>query len=107
MTSTGIANPARLRAAQQMHSNDVAAAIGQAIEEARISAGHTQASLGRILGVNTSTVSRWETGERSLGVDRIADIADALESTSLRLLERVMEVLATPPDEHGPPASSD
>lgn len=41
----------------------------------RKSAGYTQKALAGELGVAEMTVSRWETGERKIGVKKLAEIA--------------------------------
>lgn len=41
----------------------------------RKTAGFTQKALAGELGVAEMTVSRWETGERKIGVKKLADVA--------------------------------
>jgi transcriptional regulator with XRE-family HTH domain len=53
-------------------------AIGARIARARKSAGWSQAKLGDIVGVSTSTLCRIERGDQELTVPRAHDFADVL-----------------------------
>lgn len=55
------------------------------IKVARIKAGYTQQEIADKLGVAKNTVSRWETGERSLTVENLIKLAD-LYKTSIDFL---------------------
>lgn len=48
------------------------------LKSARIRAGLTQVQLAEKLGVKPLAVSRWEIGDRSMSVDTLWRVADAL-----------------------------
>lgn len=89
-----------------LQSIDLRQALGHAIKEARKQAGHSQQALAVMLGVNTSTIWRWEKGRRPIAIDDIAALADACETSYDHLLEMVVDILrgeaeATLPDATG------
>jgi transcriptional regulator with XRE-family HTH domain len=53
--------------------------LGKNIKEMRRRRGLTQEELGKIIGVEKSTISRWESGDRKLNIDHIKNIALVLE----------------------------
>lgn len=59
---------------------------GNRLKQARIIAGHTQESLGEILGTTATRIWQWETGKHSPKSDAIPAIANALGVTSDFLL---------------------
>ncbi len=52
--------------------------IGAAVREARLTQGITQDELARVLGVNRTTITRYESGIRSLSISALIQIAHAL-----------------------------
>lgn len=60
--------------------------IGQALQQTRLRSGITQAELGKALGVQRVTVSRWERGERSLDLTTLLTIARLLRINPEALL---------------------
>lgn len=57
-------------------------------KEARIKAGLTQEEVAQKLGLNRSTIARWETGIGLPRADSLADIADVLGCTIDDLLRK-------------------
>jgi transcriptional regulator with XRE-family HTH domain len=48
------------------------------IKECRLATGMKQADLANLLGINTTTVSKWEVGESAPRASQIPAVADAL-----------------------------
>lgn len=67
--------------------------IGQALQQARLRSGITQAELGHALGVKRVTVSRWERGERSLDITTLLTIARLLHIDPATLLPDTEPIL--------------
>lgn len=61
---------------------------GEAIRELRISNGLTQGELGKMIGVNHSVISSYETGEHSAHPKRIKVIAAALGCHPKEILKK-------------------
>lgn len=59
---------------------------GNRLKQARLMAGHTQESLGEVLGTDARRIWQWETGKHSPKSDILPDIANALGVTSDFLL---------------------
>lgn len=55
--------------------------IGRNIAHARVSAGLTQQQLADVLSTNRTTITQYETGARKPSLDRLQQIATALETT--------------------------
>lgn len=55
--------------------------IGRNIAHARVSAGLTQQALADKLGTNRTTITQYETEARKPSLDRLQEIATALETT--------------------------
>lgn len=60
--------------------------MGEAIRQARVAAGVTQHQLADASGVSRPAIARIETGEASIQIDRLWDIAEALHTTPSALL---------------------
>lgn len=56
------------------------------LKEIRLKRGLTQEEVGKILGVNDSTISKYEMGKRKLSHDQIIKLSIALEVTPNELL---------------------
>jgi transcriptional regulator with XRE-family HTH domain len=77
--------------------------VGAALREARLSRGHRQDDLARMLGVDRSTIARYESGERAMSVNTLVQVArllnrplltflpDALPNEGLRTILQVLE----------------
>lgn len=61
-------------------------AVGEAIRQARIDAGMTQHQLADASGVSRPAIARIETGEASIQIDRLWDLAEALNTTPSTIL---------------------
>lgn len=72
---------------QLLHVNAgrVIATAGELMRRRRRELGHTQADAARSIGVNQSTVSKWERGDR-IGWDHAANVAAYLGITPAALL---------------------
>ncbi len=68
-------------------------ALGKALREARLNAGHTQMSLGLETGVHRNYVGGIERGERSPTVKRMAVLAKELDVALDDLFCRAAELL--------------
>lgn len=60
--------------------------IGRLIEARRNQEGLSQTDLGRLVGVGQSSIAAYETGERSIQMGRLADIARVLRVPVAALL---------------------
>lgn len=49
--------------------------IGERLRIARKNAGLKQDDIARYLGIGNSTISEWETGKRSPGIDQVEELA--------------------------------
>lgn len=65
--------------------------IHENIRKARKAAGVTQTELAKKVGVYQKDISRWENGERTPGVEALADICIALKVSADTLLETGMK----------------
>jgi transcriptional regulator with XRE-family HTH domain len=72
--------------------------IGKRIEELRLTKGFTKLRLARMTDVSSASITRMEAGRHSVGIDTLARIANALDSTveivedgQLRVEEREWE----------------
>lgn len=61
-------------------------AVGDAIREARTAAGITQAVLAELSGVSRPAIARIETGTTSVQIDRLWELAAALQTTPSAIL---------------------
>lgn len=61
-------------------------AVGEAVRRARLASGLSQEGLARLSGVSRAAIARIETGEASTQVDRLWDLASALETTPSAIL---------------------
>jgi transcriptional regulator with XRE-family HTH domain len=61
------------------HAQTIDAQIGAQLRAARLQAVLTQDELAQALGVDRSTVAKWETGQRSLTVENLIRAATVLE----------------------------
>lgn len=66
MTSKGMPHP-------------VCWAVGQRIRQAREAKGWLQADLADRAGYDTTAISLWERGKHSIGIVKLADVAQALD----------------------------
>lgn len=62
--------------------------IGHAVAAARQAHGVSQGRLARAIGVSVGTVQAYERGRTRIAVERLADLADALECEPADLLPR-------------------
>jgi len=69
--------------------SDFQKALGVKIAEARKAKGLKQKELAAMLGVEVTTISRWETGWSGIPLFRLGDIAAALDVTASDLLEGI------------------
>lgn len=60
--------------------------LGTRIRELRKQNGLTQSQLGKLVGVDGNTVSRWELGKLGIGKDYILKIAHALDTSTSYLM---------------------
>lgn len=60
--------------------------IGSKIKAARKAAHMGQAELGEAIGIGKSSISEWESGKRSPDIDKVKDIAKALNVTPAYLM---------------------
>jgi transcriptional regulator with XRE-family HTH domain len=60
--------------------------IGRRIRHARRQRGHTQADLGRAVGVSRTSINNIEAGRQRLPIDLLYDIADVLDIQAVSLL---------------------
>lgn len=67
-------------------------AIGEAIQVRRSTLGISQTACGELVGVAQEEISRIESGRHAIGVDRLWQIADALETTPAGLLIAAQEI---------------
>lgn len=58
---------------------EVSTAVGARIRQVRLGLGLTQRELGEAVGVGQAAVSCWEHGRRSITVDWLVLVAQALE----------------------------
>lgn len=63
--------------------------LGDTIRATRLAAGLTQEKTALAAGLDRSFYVEVETGKHSLAVDRLFDIADALDVPASRLLESI------------------
>ena len=70
--------------------------IGAALREARLTQGFTQDELARALGVNRTTIARYESGIRSLSISALLQVARAL-TVPVTVLVPGLQTLAPPP----------
>lgn len=70
--------------------------FSEKLKEARTASGLTQIQLAKLLGVDATTYSGYETGRRQPDVPRIRALAQALQITSDQLLELDTPDAATP-----------
>ncbi len=71
--------------------------VGEALRGARIAAGLTQQALSDASGVSRPAIARIETGEASVQIDRLWDLAEALHTTPSALLSSAEELIRRPP----------
>lgn len=62
--------------------------IGDNIRNRREELGMSQDQLADIVGTSRKAVSRYETGEREMGITFFTQYADALETEPMRLLPK-------------------
>lgn len=67
--------------------------IGMVLRECRVDAGLSATQVGDRIGAGASIVTSYERGERTVSVERLVDLAGALE-TNLRLLVGVIDTRA-------------
>ena len=84
---------------KQKHDPDLLALIGRRIAEARRARGMTQAELAEAVGIETITLSRYETGSRGPSISTIDLAAYALGVEIGDLVDRGREL---PPPQHSP-----
>ncbi|MFW0786409.1 helix-turn-helix transcriptional regulator [Gordonia sp. CPCC 206044] len=73
-------------------------AVGEAIRSARLTSGMSQQQLADASGVSRPAIARIETGEASTQIDRLWELAEALNtapSTLLAVAERLMQLPPT------------
>ncbi|WP_248492332.1 helix-turn-helix domain-containing protein [Tsukamurella sp. PLM1] len=68
-------------------------AVGEALRRARLSSGLSQEGLARLSGVSRAAIARIETGEASTQVDRLWDLAAALDTTPSAILAQAEGLL--------------
>lgn len=74
-------------------ADDLAVALGQVIHQARFRAGLTQYRLARSLGVDRSTVSRWEAGLRTPTMPHLRALGELVDRPASALLAEVEQLL--------------
>lgn len=57
-------------------------AAGAEIRRLRTSTGITQRTLAKVVGVNHSTISRWERGIEDIGLYQLLQVFSALDATA-------------------------
>lgn len=72
--------------------------IGAALREARLTQGFTQDELAQALGINRTTIARYESGIRGLSIGALLQIAQVLDVALTTLLPGT----ATGPHEQAP-----
>lgn len=68
-------------------------AVGEALRRARLSSGLSQDGLAKLSGVSRAAIARIETGEASTQVDRLWDLAAALNTTPSAILAQAEGML--------------
>ncbi|WP_225536144.1 MULTISPECIES: helix-turn-helix domain-containing protein [Tsukamurella] len=68
-------------------------AVGEALRRARLSSGLSQEGLAKLSGVSRAAIARIETGEASTQVDRLWDLAAALDTTPSAILAQAEGLL--------------
>ncbi|MFW0790001.1 helix-turn-helix domain-containing protein [Gordonia sp. CPCC 205333] len=71
-------------------------AVGEAIRSARVCAHLTQARLAELSGVSRPAIARIETGEASIQIDRLWELAAALNTTPSAILTAAEQILQGP-----------
>ncbi len=69
-----------------MNTDEKRAALGGAIRERRVGQGLSQQRLALMVGSSKSHIWRIETGRVGVGIDDLARIADALDTTVSELI---------------------
>lgn len=69
-----------------MNTDEKRAALGGAIRERRVRQGLSQQRLALMVGSSKSHIWRIETGRVGVGIDDLARIADALDTTVSELI---------------------
>lgn len=70
----------------KIENRDFCEKVGKNIERVRREKGLTQEQFGRLIGAKRSTVSAYEKNERSLRLEVLVTMADALDVNVLELL---------------------
>jgi transcriptional regulator with XRE-family HTH domain len=70
------------------HKRPVDPRIGDAVAAARQARGISQGKLARAIGVTVGTVQAYEHGRTRIAVERLADLASALQCELTELLPR-------------------
>lgn len=68
-------------------------AVGEALRRARLSSGLSQEGLAKVSGVSRAAIARIETGEASTQIDRLWDLAAALNTTPSAILAQAEGLL--------------
>lgn len=85
----------------------VDAHVGTAVRAARLSRGYRQDDLAELLGVDRSTIARYENGTRSMSVSTLVQVAQLLKRPVIAFLPgvyadeallKVLQVLERRPD---------
>lgn len=71
------------------HRDEVRRALGKRIRTARVACGWTQRQLASVAGMHPAYIGSVERGERNIGFDNLARIAEALEVSLAVLLRGV------------------
>lgn len=65
------------------HETDIRTRVARNIDAAIDASGISAAELARRLGLNEKTVRRWRSGEVTPGLERLAEVAAALDSEDI------------------------
>lgn len=88
-------------------SAEIDAQTGAALRAARLSRGYRQDDLAQLLGMDRSTIARYENGERAMSISTLMQVAQLLNRSMLTLLpdalpntglRTVLQVLERRPD---------
>ena len=70
--------------------------VGKIIKQERTKRGWSQSELGRLLHIDKTSVSRWESGEREPGLDALSRIAAVMELNVDALFDPRQQTLFRP-----------
>jgi transcriptional regulator with XRE-family HTH domain len=75
--------------------------IGQLIKEARKASGMTQMALSELIGVSYQQVQKYEKGSDNISVERLKQIAKAVNAPITLFFQAVAETIAEAPAVYG------